>query len=156
MTQLSTINKKLEKLEASVAGTQIICGICGGPHENHNCISVQDDKFSATQVNYVNNQPSLHTMIFIRILTILVGGITQILVGEIKDSRSNSIIKLLKILKDNLHSLQLNDASSLRVLGDRRPFEERLKQRRGRKAQASHVIRHLSTCNVGNQEKMAE
>ncbi|MED6116574.1 hypothetical protein PIB30_101499, partial [Stylosanthes scabra] len=29
-------------------------------------------------------------------------------------------------------------ASSLRVLGDKRPFEEKLKQRRGRKAQASH------------------
>ncbi|MED6117170.1 hypothetical protein PIB30_107488, partial [Stylosanthes scabra] len=45
MTQLSTINKKLEKLEASVAGTQIICGICGGPHENHNFMSSQDDQF---------------------------------------------------------------------------------------------------------------
>ncbi|MED6178385.1 hypothetical protein PIB30_107109, partial [Stylosanthes scabra] len=48
------------------------------------------------------------------------------------------------------------DANSLRVLGDRRPFEERLKQRRGRKSQASHVIRHPSTYNVGNQEKMTE
>ncbi|MED6213544.1 hypothetical protein PIB30_094420 [Stylosanthes scabra] len=57
MTQLSTINKKLEKLEASAVGTQVICGICGGPHENHNCISVQDDQFSAAQVNYVGNQP---------------------------------------------------------------------------------------------------
>ncbi|MED6164964.1 hypothetical protein PIB30_095187, partial [Stylosanthes scabra] len=26
-------------------------------HENHNCISVQDDQFSAAQVNYVSNQP---------------------------------------------------------------------------------------------------
>ncbi|MED6212276.1 hypothetical protein PIB30_081747 [Stylosanthes scabra] len=33
MTQLSTINKKLEKLEASAVGTQVVCGICGGPHE---------------------------------------------------------------------------------------------------------------------------
>ncbi|MED6127452.1 hypothetical protein PIB30_088272 [Stylosanthes scabra] len=57
MTQLSTINKKLKKLEALAAGTQIICGICGGPHENHNCMSIQDDQFSAAQVNYVNNQP---------------------------------------------------------------------------------------------------
>ncbi|MED6189104.1 hypothetical protein PIB30_092489 [Stylosanthes scabra] len=56
MTQLSTINKKLEKLEASAVGTQIICGICGGPHENHNCISVQDDQFSAAQVNYIAKQ----------------------------------------------------------------------------------------------------
>ncbi|MED6114124.1 hypothetical protein PIB30_077284 [Stylosanthes scabra] len=50
MTQLSTINKKLEKLEASAVGTQIVCGICGGPHENHNCISVQDDQFSVAQI----------------------------------------------------------------------------------------------------------
>ncbi|MED6221261.1 hypothetical protein PIB30_052714 [Stylosanthes scabra] len=53
MTQLITINKKLEKLEASAVETQMVCGICGGPHENHNCISVQDDQFSAAQVNYV-------------------------------------------------------------------------------------------------------
>ncbi|MED6166904.1 hypothetical protein PIB30_113905, partial [Stylosanthes scabra] len=57
MTQLNTINKKLEKLEASAVGTQVVCGICGGPHENHNCISVQDDQFSAAQLNYVGNQP---------------------------------------------------------------------------------------------------
>ncbi|MED6214886.1 hypothetical protein PIB30_107766, partial [Stylosanthes scabra] len=48
MTQLSTVNRKLEKLEASAAGTLIICGICGGPHENHNCMSIQD-QFSAAQ-----------------------------------------------------------------------------------------------------------
>ncbi|MED6129715.1 hypothetical protein PIB30_110623, partial [Stylosanthes scabra] len=46
--------------------------------------------------------------------------------------------------------------SSLRVLGDRRPFEERLKQRRGRKKQASHVIRQPSKYNVGNLAKEAE
>ncbi|MED6154194.1 hypothetical protein PIB30_109884, partial [Stylosanthes scabra] len=57
MAQLSALNKKLEKLEASAVGTQVVCGICGGPHENHNCISVQDDQFSAAQVNYVGNQP---------------------------------------------------------------------------------------------------
>ncbi|MED6226329.1 hypothetical protein PIB30_102571, partial [Stylosanthes scabra] len=55
----------------------------------------------------------------------------------------------------NHEPFYLSDASSLRVLGDRRPFEKRLKQRRGRKAQASHVIRHPSMYNVGNQEKMA-
>ncbi|MED6117083.1 hypothetical protein PIB30_106596 [Stylosanthes scabra] len=33
------------------------CGICGGPHENHNCMSIQDDQFSTAQVNFVNNQP---------------------------------------------------------------------------------------------------
>ncbi|MED6141497.1 hypothetical protein PIB30_104028, partial [Stylosanthes scabra] len=57
MTQLSTISKKLEKLEASAAGTQVACGICGGPHENHNCMSIQDNQFSTEQVNFMNNQP---------------------------------------------------------------------------------------------------
>ncbi|MED6141250.1 hypothetical protein PIB30_101441, partial [Stylosanthes scabra] len=41
--------------------------------------------------------------------------------------------------------LRVHDTSALRVFGDRRPFEERLKQRRGRKAQVSHVIRHSLT-----------
>ncbi|MED6226565.1 hypothetical protein PIB30_105101, partial [Stylosanthes scabra] len=41
-------------------------------------------------------------MILIRILTILVGGITRISVGqETKDSKSNSTIKLPKIFKAN-------------------------------------------------------
>ncbi|MED6138946.1 hypothetical protein PIB30_079270, partial [Stylosanthes scabra] len=57
MAQLSAMNKKLEKLEASAAGTLMACGICGGPHENHNCMSIQDDQFSTAQVNFVNNQP---------------------------------------------------------------------------------------------------
>ncbi|MED6162103.1 hypothetical protein PIB30_067175, partial [Stylosanthes scabra] len=37
MAQLSAVNKKLEKLEASAVSTQASCGLCGGPHENHNC-----------------------------------------------------------------------------------------------------------------------
>ncbi|MED6226733.1 hypothetical protein PIB30_106631, partial [Stylosanthes scabra] len=57
MTQLSTISKKLEKLEASAVGTQVACGICGGSHENHNCMLIQENQFSAEQVNFVNNQP---------------------------------------------------------------------------------------------------
>ncbi|MED6189913.1 hypothetical protein PIB30_100633 [Stylosanthes scabra] len=56
-TKICTISKKLEKLEASAVGTQVACGICGGPHENHNCMSIQDDQFIAEQVNFVNNQP---------------------------------------------------------------------------------------------------
>ncbi|MED6212512.1 hypothetical protein PIB30_084045 [Stylosanthes scabra] len=50
MAQLSTMNKKLEKLEPAVMGTQISCGLCGGPHENHNCILVQDDQSSIAQL----------------------------------------------------------------------------------------------------------
>ncbi|MED6214337.1 hypothetical protein PIB30_102097, partial [Stylosanthes scabra] len=49
MTQLIAMNKKLEKLEASAVGTQVACGICGGPHENHNWMSIQDDQFSTAQ-----------------------------------------------------------------------------------------------------------
>ncbi|MED6199185.1 hypothetical protein PIB30_073544 [Stylosanthes scabra] len=37
MAQLNAMNKKLEKLEASVVSTPASCGLCGGPHENHNC-----------------------------------------------------------------------------------------------------------------------
>ncbi|MED6115823.1 hypothetical protein PIB30_094421 [Stylosanthes scabra] len=56
MTQLSTMNKKLEKLEAAAVGTQNSCGLCGGPHENHNYSLLQDDQSAATQVNYVENE----------------------------------------------------------------------------------------------------
>ncbi|MED6166142.1 hypothetical protein PIB30_106081, partial [Stylosanthes scabra] len=49
MTQLSTLSKKLEKLEALAVGTQVACGICGGPRENHNCMSIQDNQFSTEQ-----------------------------------------------------------------------------------------------------------
>ncbi|MED6213974.1 hypothetical protein PIB30_098611, partial [Stylosanthes scabra] len=76
MTQLSTISKKFEKLEASAVGTQVACGICGGPHENHNCMSIQDDQFTAEQVNYVTTNQGLLIMILIQILTMPVGGIT--------------------------------------------------------------------------------
>ncbi|MED6188114.1 hypothetical protein PIB30_082953 [Stylosanthes scabra] len=51
------MNKKLEKLEAAAVGTQISCGLCGGPHENHYCSLFQDDRSSIAQVNYVGNQP---------------------------------------------------------------------------------------------------
>ncbi|MED6141069.1 hypothetical protein PIB30_099675 [Stylosanthes scabra] len=59
MAQLSAMSKKLEKLEASTVSTQVTCGLCGGPHENHNCSSIQDDQSSDAQVNHMgNNQPS--------------------------------------------------------------------------------------------------
>ncbi|MED6188750.1 hypothetical protein PIB30_088897 [Stylosanthes scabra] len=62
MTQLSTINKKLEKLKALAVGTQVVCGICGGPHENHNCISVQDNQFSAAQIAKQLTEKSPNTL----------------------------------------------------------------------------------------------
>ncbi|MED6179210.1 hypothetical protein PIB30_114989, partial [Stylosanthes scabra] len=40
---------QLEKLEASAMGTQVACGICGGPHENHNCMLTQENQFYAEQ-----------------------------------------------------------------------------------------------------------
>ncbi|MED6184469.1 hypothetical protein PIB30_047729 [Stylosanthes scabra] len=93
MTQLGTINKKLEKLEVAAVSTQNSCGLCGGPHENHNC---------------------LHTMIPTPTLTIPVGGITPTSVGEaIKDSKGNGIITTLK---DNPHSLHLNLLQSNRII----------------------------------------
>ncbi|MED6150855.1 hypothetical protein PIB30_076614 [Stylosanthes scabra] len=92
MAQLNVMNKKLEKLEASAVGTQVACGLCGGPHENHSCR------------NHYSNQ-GLHTMIPTPTPIILVGGITPILVGEvIKDNKGNETIT---ILKDH-HSLHFN------------------------------------------------
>ncbi|MED6116511.1 hypothetical protein PIB30_100992 [Stylosanthes scabra] len=92
------------------------CGICGGPHENHNCMSIQDDQFSTAQVNFVNNQPrppynDPHSNTYNpgwRIIQISVG-------EEIKDSKGKITIKLLKIFKDNHHSLQLNLLQSNQV-----------------------------------------
>ncbi|MED6153900.1 hypothetical protein PIB30_106564, partial [Stylosanthes scabra] len=52
--------------------------------------------------------------------------------------------------------IEVKKRSSLRILGDRRPFEEGLKQGRGRKAQVSHIIRQPSTYNVGNLAKEAD
>ncbi|MED6154665.1 hypothetical protein PIB30_114818, partial [Stylosanthes scabra] len=49
MAQLSAMNKKSEKLEASAMSTQASCGLCGGPHENHNCSLLQDDQSTAAQ-----------------------------------------------------------------------------------------------------------
>ncbi|MED6214728.1 hypothetical protein PIB30_106067 [Stylosanthes scabra] len=57
--------------------------------------------------------------------------------AEVASSTHNELSTHMR----GLPCLCVGDASSLRVLGDRRPFEERLKQRRRRKAQASHVIR---------------
>ncbi|MED6164216.1 hypothetical protein PIB30_087562 [Stylosanthes scabra] len=49
MAQLSAMNKKLEKLEASSVSTQASCGLCGGPHEIRNCSLLQDDESVAAQ-----------------------------------------------------------------------------------------------------------
>ncbi|MED6159833.1 hypothetical protein PIB30_045833 [Stylosanthes scabra] len=57
--QLSTVIKKLEKLEVAALGTSIetpfVCGICGGPHENHMRSLIRDDQ-QVEQANYMGNQ----------------------------------------------------------------------------------------------------
>ncbi|MED6139472.1 hypothetical protein PIB30_084180 [Stylosanthes scabra] len=114
MTQLGTINKKLEKLEAVVVSTQNSCGLCGGPHENHNCSLLQDDQCAAAQVNYVGNQPrpphnDPHSN------TYNPGWKNHpTSVGEaIKDSKGNGIITTLK---NNPHALHLNLLQSNRII----------------------------------------
>ncbi|MED6152001.1 hypothetical protein PIB30_087696, partial [Stylosanthes scabra] len=47
--QLSAMNKKIEKLEVLAVETQTACGLCGGPHENHNYSFAQDYQSSAEQ-----------------------------------------------------------------------------------------------------------
>ncbi|MED6215625.1 hypothetical protein PIB30_115648, partial [Stylosanthes scabra] len=57
--QLTTLNKKLEKLEVAAMGTQeetaTICGLCGGPHENQHCYLIKQDQ-PLEKVNYMGNQ----------------------------------------------------------------------------------------------------
>ncbi|MED6213811.1 hypothetical protein PIB30_096987, partial [Stylosanthes scabra] len=58
--QLSTLNKKMEKLEVAAMGTQVetktTCGLCGDAHENQNC-SLLSDETPLEQTNYMGNQP---------------------------------------------------------------------------------------------------
>ncbi|MED6188702.1 hypothetical protein PIB30_088440 [Stylosanthes scabra] len=46
--QLTTLNKKLEKLEVTAKSTQAeiatICDLCGGPHENQHCYLMMQDQ----------------------------------------------------------------------------------------------------------------
>ncbi|MED6201668.1 hypothetical protein PIB30_097248 [Stylosanthes scabra] len=57
--QLTTLNKKLEKLEVLALGTQMetptTCNLCGGPHENQHCCLLRDEA-SMEQANYLGNQ----------------------------------------------------------------------------------------------------
>ncbi|MED6149954.1 hypothetical protein PIB30_067548 [Stylosanthes scabra] len=57
--QLTNLNKKIEKLEVASMGTQgetsSICGLCGGPYENHNCCLIREDQ-PLEQANYMGNQ----------------------------------------------------------------------------------------------------
>ncbi|MED6117264.1 hypothetical protein PIB30_108412, partial [Stylosanthes scabra] len=58
--QLITLNKKMEKLEVATIDTQAettsTCGLCGGPHESHQCYLIKEDQ-PMEQVNYMGNQP---------------------------------------------------------------------------------------------------
>ncbi|MED6138650.1 hypothetical protein PIB30_076404 [Stylosanthes scabra] len=58
MAQLSVINKKLERLEVSAVGTPVSCGLCGGPHDNHNCSLVQDEQSADAQPTSTKGQPT--------------------------------------------------------------------------------------------------
>ncbi|MED6188939.1 hypothetical protein PIB30_090803 [Stylosanthes scabra] len=55
--QISTMMKKLEKLEVSAVSpfgaTSLPCGLCGGPHVSQTYSFVMDDQSSSEQVNYV-------------------------------------------------------------------------------------------------------
>ncbi|MED6215222.1 hypothetical protein PIB30_111262, partial [Stylosanthes scabra] len=59
--QISTMTKKLEKLEVAAVSpfgtTSLPCGLCGGPHDSQACSFIMDDQSSAEQVNYLGNQP---------------------------------------------------------------------------------------------------
>ncbi|MED6202952.1 hypothetical protein PIB30_110746, partial [Stylosanthes scabra] len=57
--QLTTLNKKLEKLEVAAISTQAevatICDLCGGPHENQQCYLMMQDQ-PLEKGNYIENQ----------------------------------------------------------------------------------------------------
>ncbi|MED6189384.1 hypothetical protein PIB30_095541, partial [Stylosanthes scabra] len=59
--QLTTLNKKMEKFEVAALGTpqemQTTCGLCGGPHENHNCSLIREVQL-VEQANYLGNHPN--------------------------------------------------------------------------------------------------
>ncbi|MED6114737.1 hypothetical protein PIB30_083369, partial [Stylosanthes scabra] len=78
--QLSTLNKKMEKLEVAAMGTQVetttTCDLCGDAHENQNC-SLLRDETPLEQNNYMGNQQD-NPMILTPTLTIRVGGIILI------------------------------------------------------------------------------
>ncbi|MED6154369.1 hypothetical protein PIB30_111758, partial [Stylosanthes scabra] len=58
--QLSTLNRKIEKLEVAAMGNQVettsTCGLCGDAHENQNCSLLRDETL-LEQANYMENQP---------------------------------------------------------------------------------------------------
>ncbi|MED6163781.1 hypothetical protein PIB30_083336 [Stylosanthes scabra] len=61
--QLSTMNKKLEKLKVSAIGAQSppfhTCGICGGPHESNICSNQpRNDPYSNTYNQGWKNHPN--------------------------------------------------------------------------------------------------
>ncbi|MED6142555.1 hypothetical protein PIB30_114907, partial [Stylosanthes scabra] len=57
--QLTTLNKKLEKLEVAAMSTQAeiatICDLCGGLHENQQCYLMMQDQ-PLEKGNYIENQ----------------------------------------------------------------------------------------------------
>ncbi|MED6226596.1 hypothetical protein PIB30_105418, partial [Stylosanthes scabra] len=58
--QLSTLNRKMEKLEVAAMGTQVettsTCGLCEDAHENQNCGLLRDETHME-HANYMGNQP---------------------------------------------------------------------------------------------------
>ncbi|MED6226029.1 hypothetical protein PIB30_099478, partial [Stylosanthes scabra] len=57
--QLSTLNKKMEKLEVAAMSNQVetttTCGLCGDAHENQNCCLLRDET-PLEKGNYIENQ----------------------------------------------------------------------------------------------------
>ncbi|MED6166403.1 hypothetical protein PIB30_108876, partial [Stylosanthes scabra] len=66
--QLTTLNKKLEKLEVAAMSTQAeiatICDLCGGPHENQQCyLMLQDQPLEKeARTNFRNQESSIRNL----------------------------------------------------------------------------------------------
>ncbi|MED6150414.1 hypothetical protein PIB30_072038 [Stylosanthes scabra] len=63
--QISTMTKKLEKLEVAAVSpfgtTSLPCGLCGGPYNSQTCSFIMDDQPSAEQPRPPQNDPYSNT-----------------------------------------------------------------------------------------------
>ncbi|MED6187506.1 hypothetical protein PIB30_077094 [Stylosanthes scabra] len=96
--QISTMTKKLEKIEVSAVSrfgeTSLPCGLCGGPHDSQTCSFIMDDQSSSEQVNFA-------------------GGTIPILVGDVIRDRELTTTLIIRTGRTNPHFSGSNPISHL-------------------------------------------
>ncbi|MED6148372.1 hypothetical protein PIB30_052620 [Stylosanthes scabra] len=112
--QLTALNKKVEKLKVASLGTQgeiqAPCGLCGGPHENHNCSLIRKINHWSKLTTWEISKCNL-IIILMPTPTIPDGGTTLTLVGEeirIKEATISKIVHVILLSKDHhFHNQQI-------------------------------------------------